>query len=96
MDIGKCGLAQLGAHRTSDIYEVADRTVVHERVASEHKRMIVDGRDGRTRCGTNVAETHPRLRVAADRSEVHIVEWRLHGLVECRPQTLLYDLESVR
>ena len=42
-------------------------------VPSEDKGVVVDGRDGRAGCGSDVSEDHAGLGVSADGAEVHVV-----------------------
>ena len=89
MNIGESSLAQFSTDSTPDIDEIANSTVMHERVSTEHKWMIVDRRDCSTGSCTNVAETDTSFCIGANGTEVHIIQGRLYCFVECRSKALV-------
>lgn len=69
-DVGICRGTHLLAHFKLENGEVCDGAVVHEAVPAEDERVIVDWRNGRSACCTNVSHENPSLCIVTDRAEI--------------------------
>lgn len=72
----------------ADVGKVRDHAIVHDRVAAEDERVVVDGRHRRARRRADVRKQRRRRRVAADAVEVGVVGRRLAVLVHRHPRAL--------
>ena len=57
---------------------------MHNDVAAEYERMVVNRSNGGRTCSSYVSEDSLASRIGADALEVEIMKWRLRILVECR------------
>lgn len=97
MDVLVRGLGEQLEQWAADVGEVGDDAVVHEGVAAEDERVVVDRGDRRgARGGADVGEDGRRRRVGADGVEVGVVHGRRARLEQCWSETLAVAFKLAR